>query len=318
LDTGSYGLRIFKQALSGVSFVQVVSGAGALAECVEYADGSSDWGPVQTASVILGGEPAIQVPIQVIDHTFGSVPKSCGVPDQSPADAGFNGILGVGPFIQDCGPACASSTSNGMYYSCTGSKCSGAAVALGSQVENPVALLPVDNAGLIVELPGVAAGGAASASGSLVLGIGTLQNNAPAGVTMYPLNQDGEFTTTFNGATYTSFIDTGSNALYFSAGKLLPACTGANSEWYCPSTTTSLSAAIKGATGSPSKTDAFQIGNFLSLVYSSNMVFGDVGGSTGSMGTFFDWGLPFYFGHNVYIGFEGKTSSLGAGPYFAY
>ncbi len=318
LDTGSYGLRIFKQALSGVSLAQVASGSGSLAECVEYADGSSEWGPVQTASVILGGEPAVQVPIQVIDHTFGSVPKSCGDPDQSPADAGFNGILGVGPFIQDCGPTCASSTSNGMYYSCAGSKCSGAAVALSSQVENPVALLPADNAGLIVELPSVAAGGMASASGSVVLGIGTLPDNSPAGVTMYPLNQDGEFTTTFNGATYTSFIDTGSNALYFSAGKLLPACTGSNSEWYCPSTTTSLSAAIKGATGSPSKTDAFEIGNFLSLVYSSNMVFSDVGGSTGSMGSFFDWGLPFYFGHNVYIGFEGKTSSLGTGPYFAY
>ena len=318
LDTGSYGLRIFKQALSGVSFSQVASGSGSLAECVEYADGSSDWGPVQTASVILGGEPAVQVPIQVIDHTFGSVPKSCGVPDQSPADAGFNGILGVGPFIQDCGPACASSASNGMYYSCAGSKCNGTAVALASQVENPVALLPTDNAGLIVELPSVAAGGAASASGSVVFGIGTLPDNAPAGVTMYPLNQDGEFTTTFNGSTYTSFIDTGSNALYFSAGKLLPLCTGANSEWYCPSTTTSLSAAIKGATGSPSNTDAFEIGNFLSLVNSSNMVFSDVGGSTGSMGSFFDWGLPFYFGHNVYIGFEGKTSSLGTGPYFAY
>jgi len=319
LDTGSYGLRIFKQALSGVSFEPVASGAGSLAECVEYADGSSDWGPVQTAGVILGGETAIQVPIQVIDHTFGSVPKSCGNPDQTPADAGFNGILGVGPFVQDCGPACVNSSSNGMYYSCAGSRCSGAAVPLTSQVGNPAALLPADNAGLIVTLPSVAAGGATSASGSVVLGIGTMSDNTPpAGVTMYPLNQDGEFTTTFNGATFTGFIDTGSNALYFSAGKLLPFCTSANSEWYCPSTTTSLSAAITGATGSPSNTDLFEIGNFTSLVSSSNMVFSDVGGSTGSMGSVFDWGLPFYLGHDVYIGFEGKTSSLGTGPYFAY
>lgn len=318
LDTGSYGLRIFKQALGSVSLAQTASGSGSLAECVEFADGSSLWGPVETASVTLGGETAVQMPIQVVDSTFGSVPKTCGTPEQTPAGAGFNGILGVGPFVQDCGSACAGSASNGMYYSCSGTKCSGAAVPLASQVPNPAAMLPADNAGLIVELPAVSSGGAPSAAGSVILGIGTLPDNAPAGVTTYPLNQEGEFSTTFNGVTYSSFIDTGSNALFFSAGKLLPACSGANSEWYCPSTTTSLSATDKGATGPASSTVQFQIGNFVSLAGSGNMVFSDVGGSSGSMGSFFDWGLPFYFGRNVYIGFEGKTSSLGTGPYFAY
>jgi len=53
LDTGSFGLRIFKQALS-VPLTQVASGPGLLAECVQYADGTSTWGPVQTAGVILG------------------------------------------------------------------------------------------------------------------------------------------------------------------------------------------------------------------------------------------------------------------------
>ena len=63
LDTGSYGLRLFKQVLS-VSLEQVTGGSGSLAECIQYGDGSSDWGPVQIASVILGNEPAVQVPIQ--------------------------------------------------------------------------------------------------------------------------------------------------------------------------------------------------------------------------------------------------------------
>ena len=83
LDTGSFGLRIFKQALN-VPLAQVSSGSGSLAECIQFADGSSDWGPVQTASVILGNEPAVQVPIQVIDSTFGTVPSQCGIPHQSP------------------------------------------------------------------------------------------------------------------------------------------------------------------------------------------------------------------------------------------
>src|SRR5208337_4002791 len=77
LDTGSYGLRIFKQVLGGVSLPQVASGFGSLAECVQFVDKTSEWGPVQMADVILGSEPAVEVPIQVIESTFGSIPSSC-------------------------------------------------------------------------------------------------------------------------------------------------------------------------------------------------------------------------------------------------
>jgi hypothetical protein len=312
LDTGSYGLRIFQQALS-VSLTQVTLGSGSLAECIQYADGSSDWGPVKRASVILGNEPAVQVPIQVIDYTFGRVPSTCGWPDESPSDAGFNGILGVGPFVQDCGDTCVSEAI-GYYYTCSGSTCSGTAVPLDSQVQNPIALLPLDNNGLIVQLPGVPAGGAVSVNGSLVLGIGTRLNNSPSRVTTYTLDESGEFTTTFNSRSYSSFTDTGSNGLFFPSSGLLPACPGASSAWYCPSTTTNLSATITGASGSPSSVVSFQIGNFDSLINSPNNVFPDIGGKW-VWG--FDWGLPFYFGRNVYLGIEGKGSNLGNGPYFA-
>src|SRR5208283_1113997 len=107
LDTGSYGLRIFKQKLTNVSLTQVAAGSGSLAECAQFGDGSSLWGPVQTASLILGAEPAVQVPVQVADYQFSTVPSSCGTPLQDPAHAGFNGILGVGPIAQDCGSFCA-------------------------------------------------------------------------------------------------------------------------------------------------------------------------------------------------------------------
>ncbi len=120
LDTGSAGLRIFKQALS-VPLPQVTVGSGSLAECIQFGDGSSDWGPVQMASVILGNEPAVQVPIQVIDATFGALSSACRNADTSPASAGFNGILGVGLFAQDCGGLCASSANNGIYSACNGS-----------------------------------------------------------------------------------------------------------------------------------------------------------------------------------------------------
>jgi hypothetical protein len=317
LDTGSYGLRIFKQALNGVSPTQVTVGSGALAECIQYADGSSNWGPIQMATVILGNEPAVQVPIQVIDSTFGTPARGCRQADTSAVNAGFTGILGVGLLTQDCGDMCTSSANNGNYYACNGSVCSGTAVPLARQVTNPVALLPQDNNGVLVQLPSVPLGGVSSVNGNLILGIGTRSNNNPAGVTVYPANSAAEFTTTFNGVSSgSSFIDSGSNGLYLSApAALLPDCGGNNTGFYCPAATQSLSATNIGASGSPSGTISFQIGNFSRLISTSNNVFSEVGGR--EVGGF-DWGLPFFFGRNVYIGFDGITSTLGSGPYWAY
>jgi hypothetical protein len=318
LDTGSYGLRIFKQALN-VPLQQAPAGSGSLAECLQFLDGSSLWGPVQTASVILGNEPAVQMRLQVIDATFGAARTVCQGAEPSQATAGFNGVLGVGLLVQDCGPACASSAGNGMYYSCSGSNCSGTAVPLADQVQNPVALLPNDNNGVIVQLPPIPSGGSSAVNGNLVLGIGTQANNTPAAVTMFAANQVGEFTTSFNGTSTSSFIDSGSNGLFFTppSASLLPDCPG-NLGWFCPPTTiTSLSATNVAASGAPSGVVSFQIGNFTTLFNSSNNVFNDIGGPA-SPGSQFDWGLPFFFGRDVFIGLEGKGSSLGTGPYWAY
>ena len=317
LDTGSYGLRIFKQALT-VPLTQVASNSGSLAECVQFGDGSSLWGPVQTADVILGGEPSVQTSIQVINAGFGSPPTACRNADTSPSVAGYNGILGVGLFTHDCGSACGNRSNNGMYYSCSGTSCSGSTVALASQVRNPVALLPEDNNGVIVQLPAVASGGSASVSGSLILGIGTRSNNIPSGVTTYPANQYAEFTTTLNGTTYSSsFIDTGSNGLFFPSPSLtlLPECGSSYSGWFCPAATTSLTATTTGYTGSTSGEISFRIANAINLFSSSNNVLPELGGS---MSGGFDWGLPFFLGRSVYVGIDGTSSSLGSGPYWAY
>jgi hypothetical protein len=313
LDTGSYGLRIFNQAFT-VPLTQVTSGSGLLAECVQFGDGSSVWGPVQMAGVILGNEPAVQIPVQVVNQGFGTPPSQCtgpnSRPDTSPSEANYNGILGVGLFAQD----------TGLYFSCSGaasgSPC--AATTANANVSNPVAALPVDNNGVIVQLPALPAVGAGSASGSLILGIGTQTNNmpsvvTPAGVTAFGADQSAEFTTTFNGIQYPhSFIDTGSNGFFFPApASLLPACA----PWYCPPAATPLSATNAGAAGSPSGIVNFLIGNADGLFSTSNQVFGDLGGLGVNS---FDWGLPFFFGRSVFIGINGKISSLGTGPYWAY
>jgi hypothetical protein len=323
LDTGSYGLRIFSQVLT-VPLTQVTSSSGAsLAECVLYGDGTSDWGPVQMASVVLGGEPAVQVPIQVINSTFGQPPRECRRADTSPSDAGFNGILGVGLMVQDCGTNCTSSSVSvnpQQYYACSGSTCSWAAVPLANQVPNPVALLPVDNNGVIVQLPGIGASGATSINGSLVLGIGTQSNNTPSKqVVAYPASVasgTAEFTTStsFGGTSSASLIDSGSNALYFYDPNLPLDSSGT---WYCPTSTTQLSATNTGSSGSPSGAVTFLIGNYNSFHASSYNVF-NLGGYA-SLNEGFDWGLPFFLGRNVFMGFEGmQSSSFGAGPYWAY
>ena len=314
LDTGSYGLRLFKQVLTVLPPV-----TGNLAECIQFGDGSSVWGPVQTADVILGNEPAVTVPIQVIDSTFGTRPAGCSNADPTPAAAGFNGILGVGLFTHDCGTGCVRSASNGIYYAC-GASCSGTTVPLSGQVQNPVALLPRDNNGVLVQLPSVPLGGTSSVNGKLILGIGTQSNNVPSSVTTYAANATtGEFTTLFSGSTYNSFIDSGSNGLFFTppSANQLPSCTGSDAAWFCPSSTMSFSATNTGASGTPSGPVSFQIGNYsaLTTANSFNKAFVEIGGTFPGN---FDWGLPFFFGRNVFVGYAGSTSSLGSGPYWAY
>jgi len=329
LDTGSFGLRVFGSVLNSAvlaGLTPVTVGGQAIAECTQYGDGSSDWGPVELANVILGTESPVQAPIQIIDSTYSNSSLYCSGADQNPAQAGYNGILGVGFFTQDCGPICTTQANNGNYFACTGSTCSSSTVPLANQVQNPVSLLPIDNNGVIVELPTVPSGGQASANGYLVLGIGTESNNTPSGVTAYTAAQQtaanaGNFTSTVNGTSYSSFLDSGSNGIFFPSAlvNLYSNCgttISADSGWYCPSSTQTMQATNIGISGGPSIGVQIQIANFVSLMNTGNNVFFNNGGSLG--GGAVDWGLPFFIGRNVYVGFQGMASSLGTGPYWAY
>jgi hypothetical protein len=73
----------------------------------------------------------------------------------------------------------------------------------------------------------------------------------------------------------------------------------------------------KGYTGAPTGTVQFQIGNATTLFNSGNSVFSDLGGSLSGVAGF-DWGLPFFLGRSVFVGIEGRSSTLGTGPYWAY
>jgi hypothetical protein len=329
LDTGSYGLRIFKSLVSSLNFT-TLNGATTghpLAECVGYADNSADWGPVVSAKVKLGSESAVTVPIQLIDSTYGDPSVCSGTLDTAPtaSDVGFNGILGVGLFAQDCGYYCTPESessgynpaANGEYYGCNGSSCTGDSVSLADQVTNPVALESRDNNGVIVELPTISGDAASSVSGYVVLGIGTYTNNTPSGVTAFSASDSyGNFDINCNGQDYSSsFIDSGSNAIFFSdAASDLPEDS---SGWYVPSSTLTLDALVTGNSGSPQTYAPLTIANFDETVGGSNYAYSNIAGDIGLSGAF-DLGLPFFFGRNTYVGLESTSSSIGSGTYWAF
>ncbi len=322
VDTGSSGLRILSSALTASLPAQKAADGNPVVECLPFISGYT-WGPVQTADIEMAGEKASSVPLQVVSDTTYPVPTDCadfGTSDDTLSSLGANGILGVGSFIQDCGPACVSTGSSnpGLYYECPASGCVVVAEALALQVANPVASFSTDNNGVLIELP--AAGSPEnSLSGSLIFGIGTQSNNALGTAQVYSVDDYGDFITTYKSQTYNqSFIDSGSNGLYFlgSGDTGLPACADAD-YFYCPSTTQTLSATTSGATGSPSATVSFSVANADDL-FNNNpnaTVLGQLAGPN-SLG--FDWGLPFFYGRNIFTAIEGKTTPGGTGPYWAY
>jgi hypothetical protein len=37
-----------------------------------------------------------------------------------------------------------------------------------------------------------------------------------------------------------------------------------------------------------------------------------------SLGSYFDWGLPFFYGKRVFTAIEGKTAGTAIGPFYAF
>jgi len=322
VDTGSSGLRLLSSALTVTLPQQKASDGNPVVECLPFVSGYT-WGPLQAADIQISGEKASSVPVQILSDTDFPVPLACsdqGSSQDTLTSLGANGVLGVGNFAQDCGAACVTTEASnpGLYYECPSSGCVVVAESLSQQVPNPVALFPADNNGVILEIPAVTAP-QASVSGSLVFGIGTQSDNALNQAVVYTLNANGNFTTSYNNQTYDqSFLDSGSNALYFlsSSATGIPLCPDATF-FYCPSTTQNLSATNQGLNGASSEVE-FSVANADSL-FNDNaaaFVFGELAGPNSLAG--FDWGLPFFFGRNVFTAIEGKSTPGGTGPYWAY
>jgi hypothetical protein len=340
VDTGSSGLRILSEVLTITLPLQKdAGGTNVIAECVGFVDGSS-WGPVRQADVKIGGETALAQEVQIIGDGAYPVPTTCkgaGATPQNPnieddvASFGANGILGVAPFVSDCGPSC-TVQNNSTYYTCpTATTCAVSAMPENLQVSNPVAAFTTDNNGVIIQLPAVATSGTASVSGSMIFGIGTQSNNMLGNATVFNLGTNGYLSTKYKTQTLNmSFIDTGSNAWYF-PDTSIPTCA-TNTGFFCPTGgDASLQATLVNPVNNASKAVSFSVTNADNLFKTAKTVIGATsglaadstqfasGGGSGIDGTqVFDYGLPFHYGKSVFVVIEGKTTSSGTGPFFAF
>jgi len=327
VDTGSWGVRVFASQLpASMALPQEKDASGNLvAECMQFFNGFT-WGAVKLADLQIAGEKAASLPIQVIDPNYASVPSDCasvGVARNTPAMLQANGILGIGVFKHDCGANCVTQALPGTYYGCSGSgsgtACTSIPLAEALQVANPVPYFATDNNGSLLSLPTVT-GGAQSVAGQLVFGIGTQGNNTLGGAQVIGVSpSSGTFTTVHNGRTYSrSILDSGSTGLFFGSS-VLPVCASPNNAYYCPSSTQQLSAMIEGANGATSAVN-FSVANAnaVAQTYAGDSALPLLAGPAFVTSSIFDWGLPFFYGRNVYAAIEQQATPNGVGPYVAY
>ena len=325
VDTGSVGLRVLESELQ-LDLPTVTNANGLpVAECTPFVDGTM-WGPLKRADVMMGGESAANLPIQLIGESAYAMPDNCtGEPITNFETLDANGILGVGVSLQDCGTPCAPNGYNYLYYGCSSAQsCKPSLLSLANQVAHPVAAFPIDNNGTIIQLPSISAGGEPSVTGLLIFGIGTQPNNGLGAATVLAIDEKGYVNTTFPvGGTksYSSYIDSGSNGLFFldAATSNLQQCTGKYlKDFYCPTSTTFLNATLWSTNNGASVDIQFSVAN-ASTLNARAYAISNLAGPMPGFSSFFDWGLPFYYGRNVYTGIEDRSTPDGVvGPYFAF
>src|SRR6202035_2872190 len=126
-----------------------------------------------------------------------------------------------------------------------------------------------------IKLPALGAQGTATASGSLIFGVGTQANNGLGRAQVYTMDDVGNFTTVYNGSSYSSsFIDSGSTGIFFLSSSVtgIAQCAGGNAGYYCPSQTLNLAAQNLGQNGT-SGTVAFSVADAEKLFSTGNAAF---------------------------------------------
>ena len=328
-------------------------------ECFPFVIGGL-WGANAKAVVGLGRQKTGVVAIQLIEddpaaalQATADCNKAADNSILSSAGAlGSNGILGVGSTNLDCGSVCldgsyADNASFVQYYGCpqgaaSTADCSTTAkVAANLQVSNPISAFAnrAYNNGLVLAMPAVKNPGAVSASGELIFGVdtvagsGTLSNNTvPSGIKKVLLGVDWSNADAYlnittqikHGSSFhtlaKSYLDTGTNGLFFNDNPAFPIARCAGSTWYCPASVVTLDAVLSdgGSTTLNQVSVQFQVGNAEALFSTSNTAFSDASGAAPTGSTSFAWGMPFFYGRRVYMSVWDITAFGNSAPWYAW
>ena len=321
-DTGSEGVRVLASALPNNFLTPITTAnAGSEDECAAFADGVT-FGDVALAQVQLGGLTSSSVPIQVIGQSNSSIPSTCssmGSSMQTASTLGGNGIVGIGPFQNDCGATCALNSNNNYYYSCQSTTgCTSISVTANEQVINPIVVMPNYNNGTVISLPNISTNGVNSINGYIYMGIGNAaNNNMPAHVIQ--LNSVGEMNVNYKGTIYpNSFVDSGSS-IYGLIDSSMNVCSIAGNNFFCPGGLVNIPIDVSDSNNITNITSQITLNDATTLLNSGNIVFNDLGTPLiGSLSNGVDLGLSFFFGKNIVTGINGKTSNLGVGPYVGW
>jgi len=319
LDTGSTGLRLVSEVLDSTLRTnlpaQTNGNSVPLLECQAFVIGYI-WGSVKLADVKLGELTVSNLPIQIIgDPVASAAPTACsnrgsGVAMNTVESLGAKGILGIDSFVEDC-PACTQSANIPAYFTCPGGTCSTVQIAATRQVQNPVAALPSDNNGILLAMPAVGPTGATNPTGSLILGVGTRSNNALGSATVVDLDNVGEHSTYYGGQWISAFLDSGSNALYVDDAQICSCATNPVG-FYCPGTLLGRSAVVRGATNQVQVAINFNIADAHTLITSyTSTAYSNLAGPWPGAFSYFDWGMPFFYGRRVFYAIDGRSTPAG-------
>lgn len=316
LDSGSTGLRIFSSVLTLPVTLEQQPPFFTVYECAEF-ENLYAWGPIATADVHLSGEKASNVNIHLIGDTTYAPPSSCTTglsAASSPQTTGFNGILGV--YGQN-DYSCSSNSSTPCplpYAVCTSSDgrppfCTPTPQPPALQVWNPVALFPIDNNGVVFDLPGIPPTGATNVQGSLFFGVGTETNNHLGSASQYQFPLLAEF----GGQTFPGGIDSGTPSIGFLNDSMvgLP-MVGA---YYSPADPTTFTVEMIGANGE-GVTVALAVADPTSVL--------DQGltADFALMGQGYNdsvvLGFPFFYGRKVFFYYGSQNASNGPAGYVAF
>lgn len=164
---------------------------------------------------------------------------------------------------------------------------------------------------MLIELPAVPPEGASTVTGTMTFGIGSQANNALGPATVLKSSSStGYVSTSLDGTRFSSsFIDSGSNGLFFPSSTLKKCGV-----WYCPVSPQTFSATLSSTSGA-SAAVTFSVSTSSTLFAGPNYAFNNLAGAASGS---FDWGLPFFYGRRVFTALKGSVTPAGNGPYYAF